>query len=364
MLDFKQKIAYFYFKYFTDGLEGKDFTRLEKVVEDWFYKVIAPISNPEIQLKKFDEEITELNTGILDTDTPAVIDAIADVIISYKTLQLARGNKALVFNDLITDAFLVHMYPSKYVKFSEGIKDNEYYIARTKLFRANQHLAQNYKSFKYSDFVDVVLTVTARKYKKNNNNEVVRDEPCQARDLIKQKKALNYYKKNKEEKEYIFNMYLASPFFNKEQLDRVKRLEDALDDLGYVDIFSPRLESNVKFEEGNSKLCFSMNIDAIANADIVIAVTNDKDLGTLFEAGYAYALKKPILYLYETKEKELNFNLMLSQSGLAFNSIDDVIKQIQAMYKKALQISKAGKHVELMPISKNVYKSNVKLKEY
>lgn len=350
MLDFKQKIAHFYFKYFTDEIEGKDFTRLERVVEDWFYKVIAPISNPEIQLKKFDEEIAELNTGILDTDTPAVIDAIADVIISYKTLQLARGNKALVFNDLITDAFLVHMYPSKYVKFSKGIKDNEYYIARTKLFRANQHLAQNYKSFKYSDFVDVVLTVTARKYKKNNNNEVVRDE---------RKSQLP-----PDGKEHIFSVYLASPFFNEEQLDRVKRLEDALDNLSYVDIFSPRLESNVKFEEGNSKLCFSMNIDAIANADIVIAVTNDKDLGTLFEAGYAYALKKPILYLYETEEKELNFNLMLSQSGLAFNSINDVIKQIQAMYKKALQISKAGKRVELMPISKNVYKSNVELKEY
>lgn len=364
MLDFKQKIAYFYFKYFTDNLEGKDFTRLERVVEDWFYKVIAPISNPEIQLKKFDEEISELNTAILATDIPAVIDAIADVIISYKTLQLARDNKALVFNDLITDAFLVHMYPSKYVKFSVGIKDNEYYIARTKLIRANQHLAQNYKTFKYSDLIDVVLTVTQRKYKKNANNEVVRDEPCQAKDLIKQKKTLNYYKKNKEEKEYVFNIYLASPFFNVEQIKRVKKIEEALYDLDYIDIFSPRLESNLEFEKGDSTKCFLMNCKAIDEADIIVVVTNDKDLGTLFEAGYAYAKDKVLLYLYETDEKELNFNLMLSQSGLAFNNVEDIIKQIKSMYKNALKASKAGNYINLKTIAKDAYKPNIELKEY
>lgn len=126
-------------------------------------------------------------------------------------------------------------------------------------------------------------------------------------------------------------VYIASPFFNDEQSKRVDRLKGLLNRLN-LSFFSPKDSSNLLFEENkdNQTKVFEMNIEAIKNSTIVIAVTNDKDTGTLFEAGIAFTLGKPLFYLYDGGK---SFNLMLSNSGVATTSFDELEVVITKLFR-------------------------------
>lgn len=109
--------------------------------------------------------------------------------------------------------------------------------------------------------------------------------------------------------------YIASPFFNEEQIRRVKLVEEVLK-FRDVNFFSPRtsnLQGDVNTEIGR-KAVFLNNEQMMDRADFTIVITNDKDMGTIFEAGYMYRSKKPIIYLFENGQ-DLGLNLMLSQSS-------------------------------------------------
>lgn len=110
-------------------------------------------------------------------------------------------------------------------------------------------------------------------------------------------------------------IYIASPFFNEEQLERVKFIEDILKEHDF-EYFSPRLDTYVKPNSNNNERnnAFFANLDAIDDAQLVIVITDGKDVGTIFEAGYAYAKKIPIIYFAETLGDK-PFNLMLAISG-------------------------------------------------
>lgn len=112
-------------------------------------------------------------------------------------------------------------------------------------------------------------------------------------------------------------IYIASPFFNEEQLERVKHIEGMLRMYDF-DYFSPRTDTYVKPDSNaiEKQAAFNENVKAIENAYAVIAVTDGKDVGTMFEAGYAYAKDVPIIYFAETLGDK-PFNLMLAQSGNA-----------------------------------------------
>ena len=109
-------------------------------------------------------------------------------------------------------------------------------------------------------------------------------------------------------------LYLASPFFNDEQVEREERIKKKLRDLG-ITVLSPKefcfCPSDAS-DELREKV-FADNINHINEADAVFAITNGKDMGTIFEAGYAYAINKPIIYFCEGLSGQ--FNLMLAQSG-------------------------------------------------
>ena len=58
------------------------------------------------------------------------------------------------------------------------------------------------------------------------------------------------------------------------------------------------------------------DVNFILSCDFVIVNTAGKDLGTIFEAGFSYAFKKPIIYYFKAPDG-VNFNLMLANSGVA-----------------------------------------------
>ena len=61
---------------------------------------------------------------------------------------------------------------------------------------------------------------------------------------------------------------------------------------------------------------FDGNLHHIETADFLIVNTRDKDIGTIWEAGYAFANKRPIIYFCQGLPEGAKFNLMLARSGI------------------------------------------------
>lgn len=122
-----------------------------------------------------------------------------------------------------------------------------------------------------------------------------------------------------------YDFYFASPFFNPEQVEREERMIAHLRSLGFR-VFSPKESCHLdaKASQQSREDVFNSNCHAINNSKAVFAVTDGKDMGTIWEAGYAYGIKKPVIYFAETLGDN-QFNLMLAQSGRdVFTSQDEV----------------------------------------
>lgn len=96
-------------------------------------------------------------------------------------------------------------------------------------------------------------------------------------------------------------IYIASPFFTEKQLDFVREIENCLDDNG-IEYFSPRFQGVLQnmTPEMKSKSLHDMylsNVTNVKSSDILVAVIDDRDIGTTFEIGYAAALQIPVITL-------------------------------------------------------------------
>lgn len=133
-------------------------------------------------------------------------------------------------------------------------------------------------------------------------------------------------------------IYLASPFFDEEQIDRVSRAESALaKNETASSVFSPREHQHEEFEMFSHEwriATYNGDVDAINDADIMVAVIDyvgqEVDPGTAWEFGYAVANNIPVIVV---KEKEGAVNLMMgipltayltSVDGLATYDFDAV----------------------------------------
>jgi len=128
----------------------------------------------------------------------------------------------------------------------------------------------------------------------------------------------------------VVRVFIASPFFNQEQIDRVQRLENALmRNLYVIDIFSARFHQFKHLKFGSKewrRVTFHNDLKYLRRADVVVAVHDfegaNVDSGTAFEIGYAYAMQKPIILI---NEKGSPVNLMLSDSLHAYlNRVEEV----------------------------------------
>lgn len=144
-------------------------------------------------------------------------------------------------------------------------------------------------------------------------------------------------------------VYFASPFFNEEQIEREERLKDKLRSLGF-DVWSPK-ESCICPPNASDELrkkTFNDNVKNIISSDIIFVVTDGKDMGTIWEAGFACGLnairtdKIKIVYYCETLGSKGKFNLMLAQSGdIAITNFKDVDK-LNDLIKRGETLSYVG----------------------
>jgi len=128
-------------------------------------------------------------------------------------------------------------------------------------------------------------------------------------------------------------IYLASPFFTEEQNKRLDSITQIVKNNGY-DYFSPRefFIIDTKHDKDIRKQVFEKNLEEIKSSDIIISVTDGRDLGTLFETGYAFSLNKIIIGFY-SKAKTEKFNLMLAEScydvASDFRELDIILKRLK-----------------------------------
>lgn len=139
----------------------------------------------------------------------------------------------------------------------------------------------------------------------------------------------------------MVKVYLASPFFDDEQVDRVKRVEQALlSNPTVTEFFSPRLNQLEHLPYGTKEWAEAVYLNDIKHidwADVIVAVHDftsegatelhgephyHVDSGTAFELGYAIGTRKPFVLVHELGGI---VNLMLSQSMQAyFEKAEDV----------------------------------------
>lgn len=124
-----------------------------------------------------------------------------------------------------------------------------------------------------------------------------------------------------------YDYYIAAPFFSPDQVTRVELVKAILDSKGLT-YFSPKDDSavtNINDPE-NRKKVFALNHESISDSRGVIAITDGKDPGTIWEAGFAFAKEIPVIYIAFTLG-QAPFNLMLAESGVAACRTVDELKQ-------------------------------------
>lgn len=117
----------------------------------------------------------------------------------------------------------------------------------------------------------------------------------------------------------MVKIYLASPFFNEEQLKHVAKAEQVLRDLGHT-VFSPRENQLPEVEFGSFEwrtFVFKNDLEHIKWADITFGIIGDNydDTGTAWELGASYILGNPVMLFSPTGEI---INLMITDSLHAY----------------------------------------------
>jgi len=126
-------------------------------------------------------------------------------------------------------------------------------------------------------------------------------------------------------------IYLASGWFNLTQAEELSRLEAICDEREWIDLASPRrifvCPPNAPKETQDAT--FDGNLHHIKTADFLIVNTRDKDIGTIWEAGFAFANEIPIVYFCAGLPAGAKFNLMLARSGIkvctSFDDLEDYL---------------------------------------
>lgn len=125
-------------------------------------------------------------------------------------------------------------------------------------------------------------------------------------------------------------VYIAGPFFNPRQVEIIESIK-ALLDVNGVQYFSPKDECLFDPKTTTPEQVLDINLKALFKTDLTLCVTDGKDPGTLFEAGWCYANAIPLIYLWLDGQPHQKFNLVLAASGSVvrnFIQLDNAIKEI------------------------------------
>ena len=112
-------------------------------------------------------------------------------------------------------------------------------------------------------------------------------------------------------------LYFAGPWFTaKGRLlyEACKSIYSIVKDRSKYSVFFPET-----FKSDDPKKCFDADVEEISNCDVLVALVDEKDVGTAWEIGMAYAQGKPIYLMgYDETTFQRKTNLMLAYTGKCF----------------------------------------------
>lgn len=123
-------------------------------------------------------------------------------------------------------------------------------------------------------------------------------------------------------------VYLASPFFNEVQVERMEKVRDILRARG-LEVFVPNEHQNDHLKFGSiewRESTFASDVKGIYTADVVVAIIeegNFSDSGTAWEIGYAFAKDIPVIVVNTTGQ---TINLMIADSLRALITSDEELE--------------------------------------
>lgn len=126
-------------------------------------------------------------------------------------------------------------------------------------------------------------------------------------------------------------IYLAGPFFSKQELNWVNHVGKRLEDACFT-ILSPSRENGVIHNDTSleqRESIFQADINLLNSADIVVALLDHDDPGTCFEIGFAFEKGIPV-YGYKTSQTNLN-NMI--QFGCV-QTTDNIEELIRVLYEQ------------------------------
>jgi len=133
------------------------------------------------------------------------------------------------------------------------------------------------------------------------------------------------------------HVYLASGWFSPDQDKQRTKLEKLFDDRSaWISLASPRRifvcppDASLEVQDN----VFKGNMKHISECDFTLVNTTYRDIGTIWEAGAAFALNRKIIYFCENLPAGAKFNLMLSRSGIkvctTFEQLEDYLERCNA----------------------------------
>lgn len=124
-------------------------------------------------------------------------------------------------------------------------------------------------------------------------------------------------------------VYLAGPFFSLAQLWLVEEARGQLLEMG-LNVFSPVHDVG----HGSAEDVVQKDLDAIHACDLMLAIGDGLDAGTIYEIGYARALKKPVV-MYVENESEEDQKMMQGSDCIL---CDDFVTSIYRTVWKAAEL--------------------------
>ena len=134
-------------------------------------------------------------------------------------------------------------------------------------------------------------------------------------------------------------VYFASPWFNATQAEREDRVKNKLRNLGF-DVWSPKDNNSLSpiTDPAIREKIFAANIHGMETCEMIFAITDEKDMGTIWECGFVYGMRHaynknhdesfdPLVVYYCETLGDGMFNLMLAQSGdIVITKFEDLNK--------------------------------------
>ena len=110
-------------------------------------------------------------------------------------------------------------------------------------------------------------------------------------------------------------IYIAGPFFNPKQVAMISSIEECLADHG-LKYYSPRqdgvlLDLSEEARQKSKRDIYLKNVTMIEMCSKMIAVIDDRDIGTIWEMGFA---KASGLQIVTISNESYGLNVMLAES--------------------------------------------------